>query len=397
MRLITLHARGTNGLHFQNPILLFASTRANSIPTRCLSIATPLFGQAKKAVDKDKRLKTFKPHTPGLRQRALTDRTNLWKGRPYAPLTIGRHRKVGRNNLGRITTRHRGGGHKRLYRTIDFKRRHQPYTLPGEEDLSSTTVDDWGSIVNIDKEAALGTAVGVIERIEYDPNRSARIALVNFQYPISSEQQERIISIAGQDFLAKTLKKKDMRYMLCTEGMTVGTKIMVGPAAIHKVGNTLPLRRIQPGTFISNIELHPGKGGQICRAAGTMAEMLRVEEGFALIRLPSKDIRKVPEDCLATVGQVSNQYHNQRNLGKAGAARWLGIRPTVRGTAMNPIDHPHGGGNGKDGGGTKGKRTPWGKLAKFVPTRVKKKAYNAKLIMSDFGDMKRKGLTKKTK
>lgn len=370
------------GGHTRNVVMA-----AGKVPWHMRGIhqSAPRFAAAARAVGAKGNLKTFKPITPGLRHRAITDRSELWKGAPYRPLTKGRHRATGRNNLGRITTRHRGSGHKRRYREIDFKRQSNPYSRIVKEQVASRTMN---SAVSADP-VLVGTAVGTVERIEYDPNRSARIALVDFTPRLSEEQEARLHRLGGDALVAQARKRRDIRYMLSTEGMVAGAQVMMGPGADHVAGNSLPLRRVIPGTFVSNIELFPGRGGQLCRAAGTQAELLRVESDLAVLRLPSKDVRKVSADCIATIGQMSNMYHNQRVLGKAGAKRWLGIRPTVRGTAMNPIDHPHGGGNGKDSGGTKGKRTPWGKRGKFIPHRTQK-FYNKHMIVSDYGDQKRK-------
>ncbi len=260
-------------------------------------------------------LKSFKPATPGLRQVVLVDRREIWKGRPVKALSSGHGKTGGRNNLGRITTRHHGGGHKRLYRLIDFKRR------------------------KFDVE-------GTVERLEYDPNRTSFIALV--KYP-DGEQS----------------------YILAPQRLAAGDKIVSGERVDIKPGNTLPMRNIPVGTIIHNIELKPGKGGQLARSAGTYAQLVGKDQGFALLRLSSGETRRVAGECLATIGAVSNPDQQNVKIGKAGRNRWLGWRPTVRGTAMNPIDHPHGGGEGR----TKGGRhpvTPWGQPTKGFKTRHNK-------------------------
>ncbi len=237
----------------------------------------------------------------------------------------------GRNNHGVITARSRGGGAKRRYRFVDFARR------------------DFANVP------------GVVKTLEYDPNRTAHIALVDYSAAATAENP------AGP---------RSLSYILRADGMQVGDTVVNGAKAPPTLGNCLELRHIPPGTRIHNIELHPDKGGQMCRSAGTSAELLRVEAGFALLRLPSKDLRKVPETCRATVGIVSNKVHMHRVLGKAGASRWLGRRPHVRGVAMNPVDHPHGGGTGKSTGGRNPKMNVFGKPAKWVPTRPNKTKKN---------------------
>jgi large subunit ribosomal protein L2 len=260
-------------------------------------------------------LKTFKPTTPGLRQVVLIDRSELWKGGPVKSLTEGHKFSGGRNNHGRITTRHHGGGHSRRYRIIDFKRR--------KFDVA-----------------------GTVERIEYDPNRTAFIALI--KYPDG-----------------------ELNYILAPQRLAVGDQVVSGERADIKPGNTLPMRNIPVGTIIHNIEIKPGRGGQLARSAGTFVQLVGKDQGFALLRLASGEVRKVPGDCLATIGAVSNPDQQNVKLGKAGRNRWMGWRPSVRGTAMNPIDHPHGGGEGR----TKGGRhpvTPWGKPTKGAKTRHNK-------------------------
>ena len=259
-------------------------------------------------------VRKLKPVTNGTRHAVLYDFAEITKTKPEKSLVEPLKKKAGRNNQGRITVRHRGGGHKRLYRIIDFKR------------------DKWG-------------VPAKVAAIEYDPNRSARIALLHY--------------LDGEK-----------RYIIWPEGLKVGDWVMSGPDAEIKVGNALPLRNIPVGTIIHNIELKPKKGGQLCRAAGTYAQLLGKEGNYAIIRLPSGEMRKIHLDCMATIGQVGNLDHENIVIGKAGRSRWLGIRPTVRGTAMNPVDHPHGGGEGR----TKGRHpvSPWGWCTKGMKTRKKK-------------------------
>jgi large subunit ribosomal protein L2 len=228
-------------------------------------------------------------------------------------LTKGKHSSGGRNVRGKITVRHRGGGHKRLLRDIDFKR--DKFGIPGK-----------------------------VETVEYDPNRSSRIVLVLYA-------------------------DGERRYHLASSVVKVGDKLMSGPDAEIKAGNALPLRLIPTGTMVHNVELQPGKGGQMARSAGTGAQLLAREEKFCLLRLPSGEVRKVLGTCMATIGQVGNAEHRNTSLGKAGRSRHLGIRPTVRGSAMNPNDHPHGGGEGRSGIGMKHPKTPWGKPALGPRTR----------------------------
>jgi large subunit ribosomal protein L2 len=261
-------------------------------------------------------LRTFKPVTPSLRSLVLVDRSELWKGRPVKALTEGKRKTGGRNNNGRITTRHHGGGHKQLYRVVDFRRR------------------------KFDVE-------GKVERLEYDPNRTAWIALIKYA-------------------------DGERSYILAPQRLAVGDSVVAGERADIKPGNALPIRNIPVGTIIHNVELKPGKGGQIARSAGTFVQLVGKDQGFALLRLASGETRRVLADCLATIGAVSNPDEQNQVIGKAGRNRWKGWRPTVRGTAMNPIDHPHGGGEGR----TKGGRhpvTPWGQPTKGYKTRHNKK------------------------
>jgi large subunit ribosomal protein L2 len=257
-----------------------------------------------------------KPTSNGRRAVVKITNPQLHKGAPHAPLLEKKDKVDGRNNHGRITVRHRGGAHKRHYRVIDFKR---------------------------DKDGVVGT----VERLEYDPNRSARIALVLY------EDGER-------------------RYILAPKGIEIGAEIVSGPQAPIKTGNALPLRVIPVGSVIHNVELKQGGGGQLGRSAGAAIQLIAREGTYAQVRLRSGEVRKVHVDCRATIGEVGNSEHNLRNVGKAGAKRWRGWRPTVRGTAMNPVDHPHGGGEGR----TKGGRhpvSPWGQPTKGYKTRVNKR------------------------
>lgn len=262
------------------------------------------------------------PTSPGRRFVVQILKTGLHKGKPYSNLLAPKPKKGGRNNYGRITTRHQGGGHKRLYRLIDFKR---------------------------DKEEIPAR----VERIEYDPNRTAHIALLLYA-------------------------DGERRYILASSECRVGMEITAGSTASIKPGNALPLRNIPVGTIIHAVELKPGKGAQLARSAGAYVQLIAREGDYATIRLRSGELRKVPIACKATVGAVGNNDHNLRSLGKAGASRWRGIRPTVRGVAMNPVDHPHGGGEGKTSGG-RHPVSPWGVPAKGYKTRRNKR--NTKLIL----------------
>ncbi|QFU07637.1 50S ribosomal protein L2 [Rhodobacteraceae bacterium THAF1] len=270
-------------------------------------------------------LKSYKPTTPGQRGLVLIDRSELWKGRPVKSLTEGLSKHGGRNNTGRITMRRRGGGAKRLYRIVDFKRTKH------------------------DMEA-------VVVRIEYDPNRTAFIALIQYT---DGEQ----------------------RYILAPQRLGVGDKIVSGTRVDVKPGNAMPFQGMPIGTIIHNIELKPGKGGQIARAAGTYAQFVGRDGGYAQIRLSSGELRMVRQECMATVGAVSNPDNSNQNIGKAGRNRHKGIRPSVRGVVMNPVDHPHGGGEGRTSGG-RHPVTPWGKPTKGARTRNKKKASQALIIRS---------------
>ncbi len=267
-------------------------------------------------------IKRFKPYTPSRRFMTVSDFSEITKTEPEKSLTVGFVRGTGRNNQGRITCRHKGGGHKRRYRIIDFRR---------------------------DK---IGIPAKVVA-IEYDPNRSARIALLVYA-------------------------DGEKRYILWPDGLKVGDTVIAGPDAEIKVGNALPLRNIPVGTIVHNVELKPGKGGQLARAAGSFAQLMGKVGDYAQLRLPSGELRLVHLDCMATIGQVGNLDHENIVLGKAGRSRWLGIRPTVRGTAMNPVDHPHGGGEGRTFG--KHPVTPWGQPTKGYKTRRSKK-YSDKFII----------------
>jgi len=260
-----------------------------------------------------------KPTSPGRRFVVTVVGAELYKGEPYAPLVEKKTKNGGRNNKGRITTRHRGGGHRQRYRVIDFKRNKDG--VPGR-----------------------------VEHLEYDPNRSAHIALVLYA-------------------------DGERRYILAPRGVTTGVEIHNGSEAPIKPGNALPLRNIPLGTVIHNIELKPGKGGQIARSAGCGVQLVAREGAHATLRLRSGEMRKVPVDCRATIGEVGNSEHNLRSLGKAGATRWRGVRPTVRGVAMNPVDHPHGGGEGRTSGG-RHPVSPWGSPTKGYKTRKNKRTDN---------------------
>jgi large subunit ribosomal protein L2 len=271
-------------------------------------------------------IKIYKPYTPGTRNKSVLDFSNLSKKEPEKSLTVSNQRAKGRNNKGRITIRHKGGGHKRLYRLIDFKR----------------------SKHNIE---------GTVSAIEYDPNRNANIALINYQ-------------------------DGEKRYILHPEKLKIGDSIIAGKDFSPEIGNALPLDKIPLGTDVHNIELFPGKGGQLMRAAGTSAKILAKENNFVVLRLSSKEVRLFKKECFATIGKVSNSDVYNVVLGKAGRTRWLGIRPTVRGSAMNPVDHPHGGGEGRCPIGRARPLTPWGKPALGMKTRNKKKKSDLFIIRS---------------
>lgn len=263
-------------------------------------------------------IRTLKPITPGTRFYSVSEFNEITTDKPYKPLTAPIKKSGGRNNTGRITSRHRGGGHKRRYRIIDFKR---------------------------DKHGIPAT----IKTIEYDPNRNARIALVEYQ-------------------------DGEFRYILAPAKIKVGDVIISGPGVEFKDGNALPLKSIPVGLFIHNVELKPGKGGQIARSAGASVQLVANEGRFAHLKMPSGEIRLVPNNCYATLGSVGNADYENILWGKAGRLRWFGIRPQTRGMAMNPVDHPMGGGEGtsKSGGGRQHPRSPWGKYAKGLKTRKSK-------------------------
>ena len=260
-------------------------------------------------------LKKYNPVTPGQRGLVLVNKSELWKGKAEKSLTIGLKKTGGRNNTGRITTRHIGGGNKKKYRLIDFKRN------------------------KFDK-------VAKVERIEYDPNRTAFIALISYE-------------------------DGEKSYVLAPHGLSEGEVIVSSKTADIKVGNTLPLINIPMGSIVHNVELKPGKGGQLARSAGAYVQLVGKDVDFAQLKLSSGELRLVNVNCLATIGSVSNVDHRNVNYGKAGRKRWMGVRPTVRGTAMNPVDHPHGGGQGKTSGG-RHPVSPWGLQTKGKSTRSNK-------------------------
>jgi large subunit ribosomal protein L2 len=259
-------------------------------------------------------LKTFKPVTPSQRQLVIVERSELWKGKPVKELTQGLRGKGGRNNTGRVTLRWRGGGHKQRYRIVDFKRQ--------KDDMAAT-----------------------VERLEYDPNRTAFIALLKYE-------------------------DGALAYILAPQRLKAGDQVVSGERVDVKPGNAMPLKNIPVGTIVHNVEMKPGKGGQIARSAGTYVQLVGRDAGYALLRLSSGEVRMVRADCRATIGAVSNPDQQNIDIGKAGRNRWLGRRPSVRGVAMNPIDHPHGGGEGRTSGG-RHPVTPWGK-----PTKGKKTRHN---------------------
>ncbi len=268
-------------------------------------------------------LKKFNPITPGLRQLVQIDRAGLWKGKPEKALTEGKKRTGGRNNHGRMTSRHIGGGHKQSYRTIDWKRN------------------------KFDVE-------GTVARIEYDPNRTAFIALIEYA-------------------------DGEKRYIVAPQRLAVGDKVIAGEKVDVKPGNAMKLAKMPIGTIIHNIEMKPGKGAQMIRSAGTFAQLVGRDQGYAQIKLSSGELRIVSGECMATVGAVSNPDHMNTNMGKAGRNRWKGRRPHVRGVVMNPVDHPLGGGEGKSAGG-RHPCTPWGKPTMGYKTRKKNKPSNKYII-----------------
>jgi large subunit ribosomal protein L2 len=271
-------------------------------------------------------IRKLRPMTPGTRFFSVSTFDEITKKKPEKALLRPNKKSAGRNNLGRITSRHRGGGHKRLYRVIDFKR------------------EKHGIEANV-------------AAIEYDPNRSARIALLHY-------------------------KDGEKRYIIAPDGLKVGSTVVSGPGVEVQLGNALPLREIPVSTFVNTVELRPGKGGQLGRSAGNAIQLMAKEGNFATLKMPSGEVRKVPIECYATIGVVGNMDHENISLGKAGRSRWLGIRPQTRGMAMNPVDHPMGGGEGrsKSGGGWQHPESPWGKYAKGLKTRRRKNQSN-KLIV----------------
>lgn len=262
-------------------------------------------------------IKTYKPTTPSRRNMSVTDYSSLSKVAPEKSLLEPLNKKSGRNSYGRITVRHRGGGNRKKYRVIDFKR--NKFDVPAK-----------------------------VLTLEYDPNRSAHIALIQYEDGLKS-------------------------YITAPVGLSVGDTVIAGTTADIKPGNALPLENIPTGTVIHNVELYPGKGAQLARAAGNAAQLMAKEGAYALLRLPSGELRNVPVNCMATIGQVGNVDHENVKIGKAGRKRNMGWRPTVRGSVMNPCDHPHGGGEGKSPIGRPGPVTPWGKPALGYKTRAKKK------------------------
>jgi large subunit ribosomal protein L2 len=261
-------------------------------------------------------LKQFKPVTPSLRGTVLIDRSDLYKGKPVKTLTEGQHSHGGRNNHGRITSRFRGGGHKQTYRIVDFKRRK--FNVPA-----------------------------VVERIEYDPNRTAFIALIKYS-------------------------DNELAYILAPQRLKVGDSVVAGAKVDIKPGNAMPLGAIPVGTIIHNLEMKPGAGGKIARSAGTYAQLVGKDVGYAQVKLQSGEVRILRAECMATIGAVSNPDNSNQSIGKAGRTRWLGFRPHNRGVVMNPVDHPHGGGEGRTSGG-RHPVTPWGKPTKGYKTRVNKR------------------------
>lgn len=269
-------------------------------------------------------IRIYRPYTPGTRERSISDFAEITRSEPEKSLTKSKHRAKGRNNRGVITCRHRGGGHKRLYRVIDFRRDKR--NVPAK-----------------------------VAAIEYDPNRNARIALLFYQ-------------------------DGEKRYILHPAGLAVGATVVAGPDAPIEVGNALPLANIPLGTVVHNVELVPGKGGQIVRAAGTSAQVAAKEGNFVTLKLPSSEVRLIRRECYATIGQVGNADIRNASLGKAGRKRHLGRRPEVRGSVMNPVDHPHGGGEGRAPIGRSGPVTPWGKPALGRKTRKKRKLSDALIV-----------------
>lgn len=270
-------------------------------------------------------IRSYRPYTPGTRQKSVSDFAEITTDSPEKSLTRGRKRDKGRNNRGVITSRRRGGGHKRRYRDVDFRRSNKP-NVPGK-----------------------------VVTVEYDPNRNARISLVHYQ-------------------------DGEKRYILHPRDLVPGTQIVTGPDAPIEVGNSLPLYKIPLGTAVHNVEITPGRGGQMVRAAGAMAQVVAKEGDMVTLKLPSGEVRLFRKECYATIGQVGNVEANNISIGKAGRNRWKGRRPKVRGSVMNPVDHPHGGGEGRAPIGRSGPVTPWGKPTLGYKTRKKKKLSNALIV-----------------
>ena len=268
--------------------------------------------------------RSYRPYTPSTRQCTVSDFSEITKSEPEKSLTKFKHRDKGRNNHGVITSRRRGGGHKRLYRTVDFRR--EKHNIPAK-----------------------------VAAIEYDPNRNARLALLYY-------------------------KDGEKRYILHPVGLAVGSTVISGPEAPIEIGNALPLEKIPLGTGVHNVELSASRGGQIVRAAGAVAQVVAKEGGYVNLKLPSSEVRMVRKECYATIGQVGNVEHRNLSAGKAGRVRWKGRRPMVRGSAMNPVDHPHGGGEGRAPIGRSGPVTPWGKPTLGAKTRKPKKPSSSLIV-----------------
>lgn len=279
-------------------------------------------------------IRFYRPYTPGSRQKSGSDFSEITRSEPEKSLTVWIHRAKGRNNRGVITCRHRGGGHKRLYRTIDFRR--DKHNIPAK-----------------------------VAEIEYDPNRNARIALLQYQ-------------------------DGEKRYILHPEGLKVGETVMAGPESPLEIGNALPLSNLPLGTEVHNVELTPGKGGQMVRSAGAKAQIQAKEGKMVTLKLPSGEMRMFRKECYATIGQVGNSDARNIKVGKAGRNRWKGRRPQVRGSVMNPVDHPHGGGEGRAPIGRSGPVTPWGKPALGAKTRKKKKLSNSLIVRRRRSSSKRR-------
>lgn len=279
-------------------------------------------------------IRFYRPYTPGSRQKSVSDFAEITRSEPEKSLTVWIHRSKGRNNRGVITCRHRGGGHKRLYRMIDFRR--DKHNIPAK-----------------------------VAEIEYDPNRNARIALLQYQ-------------------------DGEKRYILHPEGLKVGDQVIAGPDAPLEIGNALPLSNLPLGTSVHNVELTPGRGGQMVRSAGASAQIQAKEGKFVTLKLPSGEMRMFRKECYATIGQVGNSDARNIKIGKAGRNRWKGRRPQVRGSVMNPVDHPHGGGEGRAPIGRSGPVTPWGKPALGAKTRKKKKLSNSLIVRRRRSSSKRR-------